>query len=84
MVRRSQELGRFVTEANLGLLDAASQFLGGLKLAVSQNLQGAFTAEFRETLAGVARRQVDNVRERTYRAPDDQPAVVRCGRRPSC
>jgi ATP-binding cassette subfamily C protein len=65
MVRRSQELGRFVTEANLGLLDAVSQFLGGLKLAVSQNLQGAFTAEFRGTLAGVARRQIDNVRERT-------------------
>ena len=65
MVRRSQELGRFVTEANLGLLDAVSQFLGGLKLAVSQNLQGAFTAEFRGALAGVARRQIDNVRERT-------------------
>jgi ATP-binding cassette, subfamily C, bacterial len=65
MVRRSQDLGRFVTEANLNLLDAASQFLGGLKLAVSQNLQGAFTAEFRDTLGSVARRQVDNVRERT-------------------
>jgi ATP-binding cassette, subfamily C, bacterial len=65
MVRRSQDLGRFVTEANLNLLDAASQFLGGLKLAVSQNLQGSFTTEFRGTLAGVARRQVDNVRERT-------------------
>jgi len=66
MVRRSQDLGRFVTEANLSLLDAASQFLGGLKLAVSQNLQHAFTAEFRETLASVADRQVDNIRARTY------------------
>jgi ATP-binding cassette subfamily C protein len=65
MVRRSQELGRFVTEANLNLLDAASQFLGGLKLAVSQNLQGAFTTEFRQTLTAVARRQVDSTRERT-------------------
>ena len=66
MVRRSQDLGRFVTEANLNLLDAAAQFLGGLKLAVSQNLQGAFTTEFRASLAAVTRRQVDNVRQRTF------------------
>jgi len=66
MLRRSQELGRYLTEANLNLLDAASQFLGGLKLAVSQNLQGGFTTEFRETLTGVAKRQVDNIRQRSY------------------
>ena len=66
MVRRSQDIGRFVTESNLKVLDAATQFLGGLKLAVSQNLQGAFTTEFRETLQGVASRQVDNIRQRTY------------------
>jgi ATP-binding cassette subfamily C protein len=66
MVRRSQDIGRFVTESNLTLLDAATQFLGGLKLAVSQNLQGAFTTEFRQTLQGVATRQVDNIRQRTY------------------
>jgi ATP-binding cassette, subfamily C, bacterial len=65
MVRRSQDLGRFVAETNLNLLDAASQFLGGLKLAVSQNLQGAFASEFRDTLRSVAARQVDNVRQRT-------------------
>jgi ATP-binding cassette subfamily C protein len=66
MVRRSQDIGRFVTQSNLALLDAASQFLGGLKLAVSQNLQGAFTAEFRDTLQSVATRQVDNIRQRTH------------------
>ena len=66
MVRRSQRLGRFVTGANLSLLDSATQFLGGLKLAISQNLQGAFTREFRETLQDLAERQVDSVRERTY------------------
>ncbi len=65
-LRRTQEVGRYLTEANLNLLDAASQFLGGLKLAVSQNLQGAFTSEFRDTLTGVAKRQVDNVRQRSY------------------
>ncbi len=65
MVRRSQDLGRYVAETNLNLLDAASQFLGGLKLAVSQNLQGAFASEFRDTLKSVAARQVDNIRQRT-------------------
>jgi ATP-binding cassette subfamily C protein len=65
-LRRTQEVGRYLTEANLNLLDAASQFLGGLKLAVSQNLQGAFTSEFRDTLTGVAKRQVDNIRQRSY------------------
>ncbi|MEJ0065437.1 MAG: ABC transporter ATP-binding protein [Caulobacteraceae bacterium] len=66
MVRGSQRLGRFVTGANLSLLDAVTQFLGGLKLAISQDLQGGFTREFRETLLGLARRQVDAVRQRTY------------------
>ncbi|HEY1427696.1 MAG TPA: ABC transporter ATP-binding protein, partial [Caulobacteraceae bacterium] len=66
MIRRSQDLGRFVTEANLSLLDAASQFLGGLKLAVSQNLQHGFTREFRNTLTLVTSRQVDNIRGRAY------------------
>ena len=66
MAHRSQRLGRFVTGANLTLLDAVTQFLGGLKLAISQNLQGGFTREFRETLLGLAKRQVDAVRERTY------------------
>jgi len=64
-VRRSLDIGRFVSDSNLKLLDAASQFLGGLKLAVSQNLQGAFTGEFRDTLQTVAARQVDNIRQRT-------------------
>src|SRR6202000_2621738 len=66
MLRRSQQLGRFVTGANLSLLDTVTQFLGGLKLAISQNLQGGFTREFRETLLALGRRQVDAVRQRTY------------------
>ena len=66
MVRRSQDIGQFVSQSNLALLDAAAQFLGGLKLAVSQNLQGAFTSEFRATLQTVATRQIDNIRQRTY------------------
>ena len=65
MVRRAQRLGQFVTGANLSLLDAATQFLGGLKLAISQNLQGAFTREFRQSLQALSERQVDAVRQRT-------------------
>jgi ATP-binding cassette, subfamily C, bacterial len=66
MVARSQRLGRFVTGANLSLLDTSAQFLGGLKLAISQNLQGSFTAEFRNTLRELTKRQVDALRQRTY------------------
>jgi ATP-binding cassette, subfamily C, bacterial len=65
MVRRAQRLGQFVTGANLSLLDAATQFLGGLKLAISQNLQGSFTREFGQTLQALSERQVDAVRQRT-------------------
>ena len=65
MVRRSQSLGRYVSRANLSLIDTTSQFLGGLKLAISQNLQAAFTAEFQAMLRALTSRQVDAVRERT-------------------
>jgi ATP-binding cassette subfamily C protein len=66
MMRRSRILGRFVAEANLTLVDSAAQFLGGLKLAMSQNLQGGFTREFRATLAALSERQIDGVRQRSY------------------
>jgi ATP-binding cassette subfamily C protein len=66
LVRRSQVLGRFVTESNLSMLSAASQFLGGLKLAISQNLQASFTREFGETLRLLTARQVDNVRQSAF------------------
>ncbi|HEY1753342.1 MAG TPA: ABC transporter ATP-binding protein [Caulobacteraceae bacterium] len=65
MLRHSQTLGRYVTEANLTLLNSATQFLGGLKLAISQNLQGSFTEEFRDTLAALTRRQIEGIRQRT-------------------
>jgi ATP-binding cassette subfamily C protein len=65
MIRRSQRLGRYVSGANLSLIETTSQFLGGLKLAISQDLQGAFTREFRDTLRALTNRQVDAVRERT-------------------
>jgi ATP-binding cassette, subfamily C, bacterial len=65
VVRRAHALGRVVTNANLSLLDATAQFLGGLKLAMSQNLQSRFIAEFRQTLHELARRQIDYIRQQS-------------------
>jgi ATP-binding cassette subfamily C protein len=65
LARQAQRLGALVTSANLSLLDSASQFLGGLKLAISQDLQQGFVGEFRDTLLALRRRQIDSLRERT-------------------
>jgi ATP-binding cassette subfamily C protein len=59
---RSQRLGREVAEANLHLAHNGAQFLGGLKLAMSQNLQGPFAEEFNATLTRLIERQVDFTR----------------------
>ncbi|MEJ1968850.1 MAG: ABC transporter ATP-binding protein [Rhizomicrobium sp.] len=63
MLRRARSLGAFVTNANLALIDTTTQFLNGLKLAVSQDLQAGFTDEFHGTLAGLRERQLRYFRE---------------------
>jgi ATP-binding cassette, subfamily C, bacterial len=65
VMRRARDLGRFVTDTDLSLLNSTTQFLGGLKLAISQNLQAGFVAEFEKTLRYLARRHIDYVKERT-------------------
>jgi ABC-type multidrug transport system fused ATPase/permease subunit len=65
IVRRAQVLGGIMTNANLSLLDAPAQFLGGLKLAMSQNLQARFIDEFRQSLHELTRRQIDYIRQQT-------------------
>jgi ATP-binding cassette subfamily C protein len=62
---RSRLLGRAVAEANLHLAGSGAAFLGGLKLAMSQNLQDRFADEFNRTLNGLMRRQVDFAREQS-------------------
>lgn len=65
LLRRARSLGRLVTDANLALLNLTSQFLGGLKLAISQNLQANFVGEFDETLSSLTRRHLDYIRQHT-------------------
>jgi len=62
---RSRALGQAVADANLELAGSGAAFLGGLKLAMSQNLQARFADEFNRTLSGLMRRQVDFVREQS-------------------
>jgi ATP-binding cassette, subfamily C, bacterial len=57
LLRRAHALGGQVTLANLNLTEAAGQFLGGLKLAASQNMQGPFVERFHAGLVEVRNRQ---------------------------
>jgi ATP-binding cassette subfamily C protein len=65
VIRRAYKLGSAVTNANLTLLDSTGQFLGGLKLAMSQNLQGRFVSEFRQILRELSQRQISFLRQQT-------------------
>jgi ATP-binding cassette subfamily C protein len=65
LIRRAHVLGGVLSNANLSLLDSTAQFLGGLKLAVSQNLQGRFITEFRQSLEELTRRQIDYIRQQS-------------------
>jgi ATP-binding cassette subfamily C protein len=67
MVRSAGVFGAEVAGANLSLLDSTAQFLGGLKLAISQNLQTRFVAEFRRDLNELTARQVAFVRQHSSR-----------------
>ena len=59
LLRRSYALGRSLSRDKLGLTHAVGQLLGGLKLAISQNLQASFVAEFEQVGADLKRRQTD-------------------------
>ena len=65
MLRRAHQVGMFESNASASLLDTASHFLGGLKLAISQNLQPAFIREFRDTLGHLRERQIAFQRQQT-------------------
>jgi ATP-binding cassette subfamily C protein len=66
-VQRTHGLGGTMTNANLSLLGLTAHFLGGLKIAMSQNLQAAFVAEVRQSLHEQTQLQVDAARHQTRR-----------------
>lgn len=65
VLRRASAMGQGLTETNLGLVSGTTQFLGGLKLALSQDLQRGFLDEFRQAQGVAAERRVAFVRQRT-------------------
>lgn len=62
-MRRTHMLGGYALDANLSLLNSTAQFLGGLKLAMSQKLEAGFVAETDQTLRQLAERQIGFVRQ---------------------
>jgi ATP-binding cassette subfamily C protein len=65
VVGRSRQLGEALTASNLSLVTSTTQFLGGLKLAFSQNLQRGFVAEFEEVIGQAGARRLEFTRQRT-------------------
>jgi ATP-binding cassette subfamily C protein len=65
VLSRSRDLGAGLTRSNLGLVVSTTEFLGGLKLALSQNLQSSFLREFGDTLRTAAEKRVSFTRQRT-------------------
>ncbi len=63
MLAKSRSLGDYVADANLALLNSSAQFMGGLKLAISQNLQPGFVGLVRQTLQDLADRQLRFARQ---------------------
>lgn len=65
VTRRAHVFGAKLSEQNQSLLNATTQFLGGLKLAIGANQQGSFVREFRKTLRNLTERQVSFQRQHT-------------------
>lgn len=64
MLRAAQDIGEFKTENQLSLLHNTGQFLGALKLAVSQNLQGRFAEDFTGLLEAANAEELAYLRRR--------------------
>jgi len=64
-LRRARNLGMASSQAYLSLAGETVQFLGGLKQALSQNLQASFVAAFEEASADLRRNQVEFVAQQT-------------------
>jgi ATP-binding cassette subfamily C protein len=67
MMARSRLVGGQIMVANLSLLSGTAQFLGGLKLAMSQDLQSGFVEETGQTLRLLAAHQSAQLRQQASR-----------------
>lgn len=65
LMTRARDEGGAVMRGNLALIDWTAQFLGGLKLAASQNLQPAFLQAFETMQDAVRTRQLVYARQQT-------------------
>jgi ATP-binding cassette, subfamily C, bacterial len=66
-VTRAHLLGESVSHANMQTMQILLQFFGGLKLAISQDLQKAYVDEMRQVLGEVEERQLGVVRANARR-----------------
>jgi ATP-binding cassette subfamily C protein len=57
LLQKSGAVGRLATQANLALMTSVGQFLGGIKVAMSQNIQHHFVERFERELAAAAGQQ---------------------------
>jgi ATP-binding cassette subfamily C protein len=57
VIKKSADVGRLMTHANLALMTSVGQFLGGIKVAMSQNIQHHFVDRFERELAIAADQQ---------------------------
>ncbi|HKD21817.1 MAG TPA: ABC transporter ATP-binding protein, partial [Rhizomicrobium sp.] len=64
MMARARALGGHVEDASLSLLNSTTQFLGGLKLAISQDLQKGYVDETGSILRQLRRHQVHFLKQR--------------------
>jgi ATP-binding cassette subfamily C protein len=63
LLRQTQSLGNYLADMNLYLLNGTAQYLGGLKLAVSQNLEESFLNDADRVLSGLSQRQIEYARQ---------------------
>jgi ATP-binding cassette subfamily C protein len=64
VLQGARRLGDVTIDTNLSLFDNTGQFLGGLKLAMSQELQQAFVSDFARLLGATRTQELTFVRQR--------------------
>ena len=64
-LQRARRLGMAIAAAQLGMTDGALVFLGGLKLATAQGLQGHFVSQYGTASSAAMRDQLQFIRHQT-------------------